>query len=143
VEVRGRSSTGAPTRERIRSPDTIPPGPPGSGRSPASTPTPLRAERSPAPSRFESFRIPRYRLLEPGGDVVTAHVSVTAVSGRLHHPLRAPLPAGNAATAREVDDRQDLDRRVRLAESRRPDIARIEQEQVEEAPHENGLMSLC
>ncbi len=82
--------------------------------------------------------MPMYRYWSPEATVVTAQTSVTARSGRLPLPGSQRLRLrGKRRDREEVDDRQDLDRRVRLADRRRPDVARIEQEEVDQAPHED------
>src|SRR5512135_1885444 len=123
-----RSSTGLPDTERIRSA-----GDPGET---ASTPTPIRDDPLPAPSGIRELPYADVHVLQPGGDRRGGTDPCDDPAGKGPPSQRLHLQ-GKRRDREEIDDRQDLDRRIRLAETRRPDVARIEQEEVEEAPHEN------
>src|SRR5512135_2202308 len=131
-----RSSTGLPDTERIRSPGTIPARSAGDPGETASTPTPIRDDPSPAPSSIRELPYADVHVLQPGG-YRRDRTDPRDDPARKGPPSQRPRLRGKRRDREEIDDRQDLDRRVRLAEARRPDVARIEQEEVEETPHEN------
>src|SRR5512140_2802576 len=133
-----RSSTGRPDTERIRSPATIPARSAGDPRATDSTPTPIPDEAPPAPSRTGELPDADVHVLQPGDDRRGRADQRDDPVGNGFHSRSQRLRLGGKRRDREkVDDRQHLDRRVRLAEPRRFDVARIEQEEVEEASNED------